>query len=204
MCNQLNLSVRLLSFFCDKVTQVTFPLFFVSTLSLNQVAFLAPITTTSRYLRIRAPLRNSGYSILLCDRNNRCCVLEFASAKIRRVPRSRMTPQIYAFIEVIDVGFIFKNAMVKIYIKYIPLHIFTDSIQVFESIAKGTHRADSRLIIYISTALEAYNNHDISKFGLVIGIQNPSNALFKVTKDTLLMKIMHDYGDLTPVCSGPR
>lgn len=79
-----------------------------------------------------------GYVILLCDSSNACHFLDYASKKCKRVVRSILGGELYAFTEGFDSAFMLKHDLERIYGKHIPLQMRTDSKQMFDVITKAS------------------------------------------------------------------
>lgn len=67
-----------------------------------------------------------GYVVLLCNGSGRAHVLSFTSRKCRRVVRSIMAVEVYAFSEAFDEAFIIRYDLERLYGQHIPLNILTD------------------------------------------------------------------------------
>eukprot|EP00171_Calliarthron_tuberculosum_P023435 IDg23435t1 len=140
-----------------------------------------------------------GYLILLCDSKNGCHILSYSSRKSRRIVRSIMAGETYAFTDAFDQSYIIKWDLEKILYMNIPLRMFTDSKQLFDVITKASHPTEKRLMIDIASVREAYDEFEISNVGLVSGASNPADALTKPNFSSTLLNIMTDSKDNTPV-----
>lgn len=56
-----------------------------------------------------------GYIVMLCDGDSSCHVLSYSSKKARRVVRSIMAGEVYAFADAFDTAFILKHDLERIY-----------------------------------------------------------------------------------------
>lgn len=79
-----------------------------------------------------------GYIVLLCDDHDRCNVLNFSSHKSRRVVRSVLGGETYAFADGMDFGLSMKYDIEAMIDRKIPLRLFTDSKSLFDVITKNT------------------------------------------------------------------
>ena len=140
-----------------------------------------------------------GYVILLCDAMDRCHFLDFASKKCKRVVRSIMAGEIYAFAEGFDYAYAIKHTLEKVYGQNIPITLLTDSKQMFDVITKASQTAEKRLLIDITAAREAYNRHDISNVGLVLSGDNVADGLTEIGSFSSLNKVMETGYDRSPV-----
>ena len=113
-----------------------------------------------------------GYFILLCDADDHCHILDYASCKRKRVVRSIMGGEIYAFAEGFDSVYAIKHTLEKVYRQVLPINMLKDSKQMFDVITKASHIAEKRLMIDVAAAREAYNRHDISNIGLAVSRNN--------------------------------
>lgn len=120
-----------------------------------------------------------GYIVLLADASNRCHVLSYASRKSRRVVRSIMAGEIYAFADAFDKAFVIKYDLERIYRQHLPLVMLTDSKQMFDVITRASHTTEKRLMIDVAAAREAYNRGEISNVGLVRSEHNVVDGLTK-------------------------
>lgn len=119
------------------------------------------------------------YIVLLADASNRCPVLSYASKKSRRVVRSIMAGEIYAFADAFDEAFIIKYDLERIHRQYLPLVMLTDSKQMFDVITRASHTTEKRLMIDVAAAREACNRGEISNVGLVQSEHNAADGLTK-------------------------
>lgn len=140
-----------------------------------------------------------GYVILLCDGEDRCHVLDFASRKCKRVVRSIMAGETYAFAEGFDCVFALKHQLEKIHRQRIPVTMLTDSKQIFDVITKASLTAEKRLMIDIAAAREAYNRHEISNVGLVLSEHNLADSLTKPGIYAALETVVKTGYDRNPV-----
>ena len=90
-----------------------------------------------------------GYIILLTDNSGRAHVLDYSSKKSKRVVRSIMGGEVYAFADGFDRSFVIRKDLEKMLNIKIPLHCYTDSKQLFDSITKGQQTTEKRLMIDI-------------------------------------------------------
>ena len=107
----------------------------------------APLDKSTLHLRVYAEASFAGnddlssqlgFIILLCDKENRSDVLDYSSRKSRRVVRSIHGGEVYAFADGFDRAYILRHDLQMIFKKKIPLHVFTDSLQMFDLITKGS------------------------------------------------------------------
>lgn len=89
-----------------------------------------------------------------------------------------------------DSAYPLKQDLESVYKNMIPLHMITDSTQLFDSISKGKRTTEKRLSIDITAAREAYKNYEKSRICLLHGDQNPADALSKVNGNQSILSIM--------------
>ena len=140
-----------------------------------------------------------GYLILLCDMNDRCHVLAYKSRKSRRVVRSIMAGETYAFADALDFTLSVRHDLTTIYNRRIPISMFTDSKQLFDVITKATYPTERRLMIDVAAARECYTRFEISNIALVRGDDNPADALTKPNHGFPLLEIIRTAKDKTKV-----
>lgn len=120
-----------------------------------------------------------GYVILLCDGTGQAHVLSYTSRKCKRVVRSIMAGEVYAFSAAFDEAFVIRYDLERLYSRHIPLIMFTDSKQLFDVVTKASHPTEKRLMVDIAAARQAYNRQDISSVGLIASEHNLSDAMTK-------------------------
>lgn len=140
-----------------------------------------------------------GYLVLLCDASNRYHVLDYSSRKSRRVVRSIMGGELYAFTDAFDISRTLLIDVRNAIRKPILLHMFTDSKQVFDVVTRGKRPTERRLAIYVSAVREAYTKREIGRVGLVRGKDNPADSLSKTVSNNGLAKLLEKSIDKTPV-----
>lgn len=140
-----------------------------------------------------------GFVVLLCDASDRCHILDFSSRKSKRVVRSILGGEVYAFSDGFDGAFMLRHDLQVIYKKAIPLQMFTDSLQMFDVITKASSTTERRLMIDIAATRESYNRQEISNVGLVSGEDNMADALTKTNPNHALRDVMDTGYDKTPV-----
>lgn len=96
-----------------------------------------------------------GYNILLCDSTGRCHMLDFTGEKVKRVVRSVMACELFAFIEALDASVSLVADLKNMLEKKVPLHMFIDSKQVFDVVTHGKRPGERRLAIDISVLRDA-------------------------------------------------
>ena len=77
-----------------------------------------------------------GFIILLCDKYNNCNILSFSSHKSRRIVRSILEGEVYAFADCFDVSYTTKRDLETMLSKTVNLQMFNDSKSLFDIITK--------------------------------------------------------------------
>lgn len=140
-----------------------------------------------------------GFIILLCDASNHAHVLQYCSKNSKRVVRSILGGEVYAFADGFDRAYIMRHDLQMILKKNIQLHMYTDSLQMFDVITKGSSTTEKRLMIDIASARQCYNREEISQVGLVASENNIADGLTKEYANDALEKQLSSSTDLNPV-----
>lgn len=140
-----------------------------------------------------------GFIIMLCDGTGRSHVLNFASRKCKRVVRSVMAGEVYAFTTAFDEAFVLRYDLEQLYGRRIPLSLFTDSKQLFDVVTKASHPTEKRLMVDVAAARQAYNRYDISNVGLIASEDNLADPLTKERGCLALETVLRTGTDRTPV-----
>lgn len=140
-----------------------------------------------------------GYLVLLCDHSDNCHVLDYASRKSKRVVRSIMGGETYAFMDAFDLAFVIKTDLEVILGMDLNIVMFTDSRQLYDSVTCGKRTAERRLSIDVTAARQSYRDYEIASIGLVKGEVNPADGLTKPGGNGALRRIIETGRDTTPV-----
>jgi len=65
---------------------------------------------------------------------------------------------VYAFADSIDVAFMLRHDLERMYDQHLPLVMQSGSKQTFDFITRASHTTEKRLMIDLAAAREAYNN----------------------------------------------
>jgi len=120
-----------------------------------------------------------GYVAIFCDAEDRCHVLTYTRKKARRIVRSIMAGEVYAFADAFDAAYILKHDLERVYRQPLPLVMLTDSRQMLDVITRASHTTEKRLMIDVAAARDVYNKHEISNVGLVKSEHNIADGLTK-------------------------
>lgn len=108
-----------------------------------------------------------AFIVLLCDKHNNCNVINFSSHKSRRIVRSVLGGEVYAFEDSFDASYTIKRDLELTLKRPVCLNIFTDSKSLFDIITKCSSTTEKRLLIDIQTVREAYERFEFSDVGFV-------------------------------------
>ena len=139
------------------------------------------------------------YIILLADKYNNVHVLSYCSKKSKRIVRSIMAGEVFAFSAAFDQADVIRNDLQFILNTAIGLTMNTDSKQLFGVITRVAHTTEKRLMVEIMAAKEACNRHEISNVGLVSRDSNPADGLTKPKICTQLNDLLYRGKDYTKV-----
>lgn len=131
-----------------------------------------------------------GHIVLLCDASGRCNVIHYSSHKSRRVVRSVLGGEVYAFADEMDVGLTLKHDLEGIVGRPTGLRMFTDSKTFFDVITKNTTTTEKRLMIEIKAVRESYERMELSDVPWIRSENNPADALSKVKENAVLNHIV--------------
>ena len=132
-----------------------------------------------------------GYIVLLCDKFYKCNILHFSSHKSRRIVRSVLGGEVYAFADAFDYAYTMRHDLQSLLGQDIPIQMFTDSKSLFDVITKCSHTTEKRLMIDISTVRKAYENFEISDVGFLGSENNPADAFTKIGSFPSLQKLLN-------------
>lgn len=92
-----------------------------------------------------------GFVVLLCDKRGTAHILDYSSRKSKRVIRSILGGDADAY----DREYMLKIDLELMFRIKVPLKMFTDSLQLFHVITKGSSTAERRLVIDVTATREA-------------------------------------------------
>ena len=139
-----------------------------------------------------------GHIIVLSD-YKQANILSYASKKGKRVVRSILAGETHAFAEAFDISFTIKKDLERILNIEIPLHMFTDSKQLFDVITKNTFTAEKRLMIDVYSIRNAFNARDITNVGHVKSENNPADPFTKLCSNKCLTGLIENNETNMPV-----
>ena len=121
-----------------------------------------------------------GIMILLTDSSGSANVLHFNSYKSKRVVRSVLGGETYAFADAFDISFTIRHDLRNTLQKDIKLTLLTDSMSLFKVIVNSSITTEKRLMIHISAVREAYERSDMDYIGWIPSKFNIANGLSKL------------------------
>jgi hypothetical protein len=139
-----------------------------------------------------------GYNILLTDKTDQCNIIHYSRHKSRRITRSVLGGEVYAFADAFDFAFALKHDLQAILCQTIPLTILTDSKSLFDVISKSSSTFERRLMIGITAVSNAYNDQELSDVGFVRTKYDPADAFAKLGSGEALNTIIQ-----TGICNLP-
>lgn len=141
-----------------------------------------------------------GFIVLLKDKRNNAGIIHFGSWKCKRVTRSVLGAEIYAFSHCLDYALALSNELRSILGRKIQTILFTDSKCLFNTITKLPTVSEKRLLIEIAAIRETYTTGDLSNFAHVSSRHNLANVFTKAKADnTMLLNLMSSGNILHPV-----
>lgn len=140
-----------------------------------------------------------GYIVLLWDGEDQRHLLDYASRRSKRVIRSIMGGETYAFMDAFDMEYAIRNNFSEILGMHLGLLMMSDSKYLFDAVTYGKRTAERRFSIYITGACQSQKAYEIEIIGLICEYVNPSDALTKVGGNYLLWRIIESRVDQTPV-----
>lgn len=133
-----------------------------------------------------------GFVVLLCDDSGRANVLHYASYKSKRVVRSTMGGEVFAFADGFDYGYSLRHDLERMTGRKIPLLMYTDSDSVFKVIVKNSMTTERQLMIDLEATRQAYGRRGISDIGWVRSADNPADGMTKKGECPSLNKLMDE------------
>jgi len=112
------------------------------------------------------------------DKTNTCHVLHHSSHKSRRVTRSVLWGDVYAFADAFDRACMIQREFQNMLGKSIPLTMFTDSKSLFDVITKCSITTEKRLMIDIKSVREAYDRQEGSDVGFLRSEFNAADTFY--------------------------
>lgn len=99
-----------------------------------------------------------GYVNMLYDKSNKFHVLDFSNKKSKLVLSFVMAAEVYAFMDAIDTMTVTVTDSSLLLKKSVPVHMFTDMKQLFDSIALWKRAIEKRLEIDLKKRVKLTND----------------------------------------------
>ena len=131
-----------------------------------------------------------GIMIVLADKNGKANIMHYNSYKSKRVVRSVLGGDTYAFADAFDIAFHLRHDLKRLLQKEIKLTLLTDSMSLFKIIINSTVTTEKRLMIDIAAVREAYERSDIDYVGWIPSTSNIANGLTKLGICSVLSEFM--------------
>ena len=142
-----------------------------------------------------------GVMIVLSDSSGRANLMHYNSYKSKRVVRSVLGGEMYAFADAFDAAFSIRHDLQRLLKKDVRLTLLTDSMSLFKVIVNSTITTEKRLMIDISAVREAYEKSDIDFIGWIPSNSNIANGLTKIGICPTLMKFLHSHSLDQEICT---
>lgn len=119
-------------------------------------------------------------------------MVHFGSHKSKRVVRSVMGGELYAFADGMDFGLTIRHNLEKITSRKLFVKLYTDSQCLFDVITKNLTTAEKCLMIDLQSARESNEKMEINAIAKILSKGNPVDALTKITKNQVLDQILDE------------
>lgn len=156
------------------------------------------VFTDSSFANNRDSTTQLGFMILLTDGTGRANLLHFSSYKSKRIVRSVLGGETYAFADGFDAAYMLRYDLERMLMRRIPMTMLTDSESLFRVIIKASVTTEKRLMIDVRAAREAYQRGDISNVGWIRSAHNLADGLTKFEKNKLMVEFLES-GRVTTV-----
>ena len=132
-----------------------------------------------------------GFIDLLKDKDENATIIHYGSLNCRRVTRSVLGAEVYAFNHYLDYLLALAHDISSIIDCKIKTVMFTDSKSLFDTITKLSTVSEKRLLIDISAICENYTTRDLSNIAHVRSNNNIANILTNTkTGNSLHLELM--------------
>ena len=110
--------------------------------------------------------------IVVCDKNNNACVVQYASWKCQRVTKAVFPAELYEASACFDYCFTLGYDMMLATGHRIPILLFTDSKSLFDTVTSLSGITEKRLLIEISALRDAFDSGELDNIGHVSSAYN--------------------------------
>jgi hypothetical protein len=126
-----------------------------------------------------------GFVIVLADKHDNANIIHWQSVKCRRVTRSVLASELYAFAFAFDTAATLKSTTEQLFPgcrQGIPLIMATDSKSLYDCLTKLGTTKEKRLMIDLMCLRQAYERREITEVIWIKGEMNPADAMTKDKK----------------------
>lgn len=142
-----------------------------------------------------------GYTIVLANeiRSNgqfklRSNIIHMSSTKCKRVTRSVLASEIYAFVMGFDMAIALATTLSMITglmgLPRVPLVICTDSYSTYDLLVKLSTTSEKRLMIDVMALRQSYERREIEEVRWIHGDDNPADAFTKTRPNKALDRLV--------------
>ena len=104
--------------------------------------------------------------------------------------RSAISAEVIAFSDIFDISASLVAELSKLFLKQLPLQLFTDTKSLFDVISKRSRTSEKRATIDIAATREAFKSGVISDIGFNKSNKNIADGLTKSMSQAMLRKVM--------------
>ncbi len=120
-----------------------------------------------------------GMVIVLFNAHGHANILHYASWKSRRITRSILAAEMYAFSACYDYALTAAHDLSSMLGQTIPINLFKDSKLIFGTITKLSGVSKKRFFIDIAALRQAYTSGEIENIGHIFSARNMADSLSK-------------------------
>lgn len=131
-----------------------------------------------------------GHIILLTDHTELTNVISFLSYKSKRVVRSVLGVETYAFADTFDAVFTFQDELKHILCRKVAIAILTNLVTLLNIIIKSSRNTERRLMIDLNTVKQTYKRKEIHDIGWIKATENLVDAFIKATTNATLETLL--------------
>lgn len=114
--------------------------------------------------------------------NGKVNIVHYKSTKSKRVCKSVLAAELFAFVEGYHVGFTFAHTLGELHGRKVHQTIYTDSQSLYRLCISAAHTTERRLQIDLALIREANEGKDITEIIRIVGKQNHADDLNKPTR----------------------
>lgn len=124
-----------------------------------------------------------GFIVVLKDKYDKTCIVHYGSWKCRRVTRSVLGSEIYAFSHGMDFVLALSQDLGHIMSRKIDTVMFTDSKSLFDTITKLSTISEKRMLIDVAAIRESYASGELTNVAHILSRHNIANPFTKNNAD---------------------